>query len=95
MSIILREIYDRLPDVVQVPEHLRQQRGEVIILPLDDEPAPRTASDSARRQALLSAWNCITPARSIESIDRGVSAMRDEWADRTSPVEPDAGSCAG
>lgn len=84
MTAILREIYDRLPDAVQVPEHLRRQRGEVIILPLEKEDAPlATAAGDARRQALSKAWHCVEPARSVQAIDRDLAAMRDEWAGRS------------
>ncbi|HMO45872.1 MAG TPA: hypothetical protein PKB14_07550 [Rubrivivax sp.] len=83
MTAILREIYDQLPDVVQVPEHLRRQRGEVIILPLEEEDAsPPSATDESRRQALVSAWNCVAPAHSVQTIDRDLAAMRNEWAGR-------------
>ncbi|MFT4242660.1 MAG: hypothetical protein QM569_10290 [Acidovorax sp.] len=83
MTTILREIYDHLPDAVQVPEHLRRQRGEVIILPLAQEDAPvRTAAGDARRQALSNAWSCVEPVHSVQAIDADLAALRGEWVGR-------------
>jgi ribosome biogenesis SPOUT family RNA methylase Rps3 len=34
----IRQIYEKLPEVITVPDELRDRRVEVILLPLDEEP---------------------------------------------------------
>lgn len=34
----IRQIYERLPEVITVPAEMRDRRVEVILLPLDEEP---------------------------------------------------------
>jgi len=34
----IRQIYEKLPEVITVPAEMRDRRVEVILLPLDEEP---------------------------------------------------------
>ena len=34
----IRQVYEKLPEVITVPAEMRDRRVEVILLPLDEEP---------------------------------------------------------
>ena len=56
----IRQIYESLPDVINVPAELRRRKVEVIILPLDESETetiaekPRPQFGNARGQVTMS-----------------------------------------
>ncbi len=56
----IRQIYESLPDVINVPAELRRRKVEVIILPLDEDETevvaekPRPQFGNARGQVTMS-----------------------------------------
>ena len=43
--IAIRNIYEKMPDTIEIPEELRQKKVEVIILSLDDSAASEKCAD--------------------------------------------------
>ncbi|HKQ74581.1 MAG TPA: hypothetical protein VJ810_12895 [Blastocatellia bacterium] len=41
----IRQIYEKLPEVITVPAEMRDRRVEVILLPLDEEPDIATLAE--------------------------------------------------
>ncbi len=61
----IRQIYESLPNVINVPPELRRRRVEVIILPLDENAdSPNILSDEERLQALE---NLLKHAGAVQS----------------------------
>ncbi len=47
----IRQIYEKLPALISIPQEMRDRKAEIIIFPLDDEPViPPVSPD---RDALL------------------------------------------
>ena len=42
----VRQIYESVPDMIQIPPELRRRRVEVIILPLDEEQPAQVGPDN-------------------------------------------------
>ena len=42
----VRQIYESVPDMIQIPPELRRRRVEVIILPLDEEQPAQVRPDN-------------------------------------------------
>ena len=54
----VRRIYENLPKVIRVPDALKNRRVEVILLPLDDDPAtpPGTYKSKNPIEDFVGAW---------------------------------------
>lgn len=46
---VMRQIYESMPDVINVPDELRRRKAEIIILPLDENYSESVA-EKARPQ---------------------------------------------
>lgn len=42
----IRQIYESVPDMIQIPPELRRRRVEIIILPLDEEQPAQVGPDN-------------------------------------------------
>jgi hypothetical protein len=54
----VRKIYESLPKVIRVPDALKNRRVEVILLPLDDIPAPSPGLNTGKKpiEEFVGAW---------------------------------------
>ncbi|MEW6235503.1 MAG: hypothetical protein AB1656_08970 [Candidatus Omnitrophota bacterium] len=55
---VVRKIYENLPAVILIPDHLKNRRVEVILLPLDEEESdkPQTSKTANPADKFIGAW---------------------------------------
>lgn len=74
----IRQIYESLPDVINVPAELRRRKVEVIILPLDENDIDAAETDETAAQELrpfgLAAQEFVVPADFDEPLPEEVLA---------------------